>query len=88
MRTTLDIADDVLFAAKGIARREEKSLGQVISELARDAIAQGPSQPSGNRARALRGSEQLATYGVHPLPARGGLVTNELIDRLRDQKGV
>ncbi|MFT4103291.1 MAG: CopG family transcriptional regulator [Burkholderiaceae bacterium] len=38
MRTTLDIADDVLFAAKELARREKKSLGQVISELARRAF--------------------------------------------------
>ena len=27
MRTTLDIADDVLFAAKEVARREKKPLG-------------------------------------------------------------
>ena len=39
MRTTLDIADDVLFAAKELARREKKPLGQVISELARRAFA-------------------------------------------------
>ncbi|MGZ5786494.1 MAG: hypothetical protein ACXWJM_11285 [Ramlibacter sp.] len=89
MRTTLDIEDDVLFAAKEIARREKKSLGQVISDLARRAFAQGsgqppsPKQPSGHRA-----SERLAAYGIRPLPARGVLVTNELIDRLRDEEGV
>ena len=27
MRTTLDIADDVLFAAKDFARRDKKTLG-------------------------------------------------------------
>lgn len=42
MRTTLDIEDDVLFAAREIARREKKSLGQVISELARRAFT-GPA---------------------------------------------
>jgi hypothetical protein len=30
MRTTLDI-DDVLFAAKEIARREKKTIGKVVS---------------------------------------------------------
>jgi hypothetical protein len=35
MRTTLDIEEDVLFAAKDLARREKKTAGQVISELAR-----------------------------------------------------
>ena len=84
MRTTLDIEDDVLFAAKEIARRERKSLGQVISELARRAFA----QPAAG-ARPPRASEPLAKYGIHPLPAREGVVvTNELIDRLRDEEGV
>ena len=88
MRTTLDIEDDVLFAAKEIARREKKSLGQVISDLARRAFAQGPGPSHGKQPRAARVSEPLAAYGIHPLPARGGLVTNELIDRLRDEEGV
>lgn len=85
MRTTLDIEDDVLYAAKEIARREKKSLGQVISELARRAFAQSPARP---QATVLQASEKLATYGIHPLPARGALVTNELIDRLRDEDGI
>lgn len=87
MRTTIDIEDDVLFAAKEIARREKKSLGQVISELARRAFAQ-PGRPSANMPRSPRAAQPLAAYGIHPLPARGGLVTNELIDRLRDEEGV
>jgi hypothetical protein len=31
MRTTLDLDDDVLFAAKEIARREKKTIGKVVS---------------------------------------------------------
>jgi len=31
MRTTLDLDDDVLFAAKEIARREKKTIGKVAS---------------------------------------------------------
>lgn len=89
MRTTLDIEDDVLFAAKEIARREKKSLGQVISALARRAFSQTAGFPPGQQAPASsRASERLAAYGIEPLPARGGLVTNELIDRLRDEEGV
>lgn len=91
MRTTLDIADDVLFAAKELARREKKPLGQIISELARRAFA----QPDGSLGTGdvtsgptPVASEQLATYGIHPLPSRGGLVSNELIDRLRDEEGI
>ena len=91
MRTTLDIADDVLFAAKEVARREKKPLGRVISELARRAFA----QPAGSLPYAKRiektpphVSERIASYGIHPLPARGGLVSNEMVDRLRDQEGI
>ena len=92
MRTTLDIADDVLFAAKEIAQREKKSLGQTISELARHAFTQptdasglySPPAPSGG----LQVSERLASYGISPLPARGGIVSNELIERLRDAEGI
>jgi len=38
MRTTLDIADDVLTAAKAIAREQRRTTGEVVSELARTAL--------------------------------------------------
>jgi hypothetical protein len=76
MRTTLDIADDVLQAAKERARREKKTAGEVISELARSALTAPP--PVGN-ARAPK-----AVHGFRPFPKRGGIVTNELIDTLRE----
>lgn len=90
MRTTLDIADDVLFAAKELARREKKPLGQIISELARRAFAQSESGPEGQAGESAgpQVSERLAAYGIHPLPKRGGIVSNELIDRLRDEEGI
>lgn len=77
MRTTLDIADDVLQAAKERARRENKTAGEVISELARSALTAAPVAP--------RASEPRAHYGLRPFPKRGGIVTNELIDRLREE---
>ena len=92
MRTTLDIADDVLFAAKSIARQEKKSIGQVITELARHSFANAYRYPTAARAdaapAALHVSARLATYGITPLSARGGIVSNELIDRLRDAEGI
>ena len=90
MRTTLDISDDVLFAAKAIAQRDKKSLGQVITELARRAFANpptagaNPAQPAASNLA----SKRLAQHGITPLPARGGIVSNALIDRLRDTEGV
>lgn len=38
MRTTLDIDDDVLQAAKELAAARKKTAGQVLSELARKAL--------------------------------------------------
>lgn len=38
MRTTLDIDDDVLQAAKELAAARKKTAGQVLSELARQAL--------------------------------------------------
>ena len=76
MRTTLDIADDVLQAAKERARREKRTAGEIISELARSAL-NAPSEPT--RAKAPK-----PRHGFRPFPKRGGIVTNELIDRLRE----
>ena len=76
MRTTLDIDDDVLQAAKERAKREGKTAGAVVSELARTALTSGPSAAPANSSRSV--------HGLRPFPKRGGLVTNELIDKLRD----
>jgi len=74
MRTTLSIEDDVLAAAKELAAREGKSLGEVISSLARQAL-----RPK----RAARGRRN----GVPLLPLRpgGARVTPELVNKLHDE---
>lgn len=77
MRTTLDIDDDVLQAAKERARQANSTAGQVISELARRGLTTTPAS------RSVR--EPVAVYGFKPLAPRGGIVTNELIDRLREE---
>ena len=65
MRTTLDIADDVLQAAKELARRQNKTAGEVISDLARAALtAPAPARREAREPRAL--------YGFRPFARRGG----------------
>ena len=76
MRTTLDIDKDVLRAAKALARRRKTTVGAVISGLARQALDTA-STPS-------RASEPEAFHGFRPFPKRGGIVTNELINKLRE----
>jgi hypothetical protein len=41
MRTTLELDDDFLAAAKPLARQRGVTLGQFISELARQSLAAG-----------------------------------------------
>ncbi len=81
MRTTLDIDDDVLAAAKALARRSKRSAGAVISELAR----RGLTEPAARQRATV--SEPKAFYGFRPQPAEGRPVTDELIDRLREDAG-
>ncbi|MDQ2666990.1 MAG: antitoxin [Gemmatimonadota bacterium] len=75
MRTTLDIADDVLAAAKERAKRERKTAGQVISELVRQALT--APQPAAVR-------EPKGVHGFKPFARRGTIITNDLIDQLRN----
>jgi hypothetical protein len=85
MRTTVDIADDVLLAAKEFARREKSSIGAVLSDLARQSLLGRSAAPSSAAATAGR----LAALGIQPLPRRGSaIVSNELIDRIRDEEGI
>jgi len=76
MRTTMNIDEDVLLAAKGLARRDGSSVGAVISELARKGL-NGGSSGDGR-------PEDDGFCGFRPLPKRGRPVTNELVDRLRE----
>lgn len=78
MRTTLDIDDDILQAAKELARAEKKTAGQVLSELAR----KGLTQP---RAESSAGDFKIVD-GIPVIPARGAVVTKELIDRLIEEE--
>ena len=80
MRTTLDIDEDVLNAAKEIGRRLRKTAGEVISDLARRGLIEGAT-----RTAAVK--EPKASYGFAPLPARGVVVTDGLVNRLREDVG-
>ncbi|MDP2794366.1 MAG: hypothetical protein Q8O25_09860 [Sulfurisoma sp.] len=91
MRTTLDIADDVLFAAKDVARREKKTVGQLVSELMRRALSSPAAAHTGDSANPPASNEidtRFREMGFCTLPSRGGIVTNELINQLREREGI
>ena len=92
MRTALDIADDVLVAVKELAQHEKKPLGEVVCDLARQGLAQkavADRTPDDSQVpQTVCASQQLASYGIQPLAARGVMVDTELIDSLRDEEPV
>ncbi|MGI9156483.1 MAG: hypothetical protein ACR2FG_07580 [Marmoricola sp.] len=78
MRTTLRVDDDVLFAVQERARREKRTAGEVLSELARQALT--------GQARSADDHSDSEHHGFAPLPRRGAVISNALIDRLREDE--
>ena len=74
MRTTLNIHDDVLAAARDLAKRNHVNVGKAISTLARDGLRQ-------------EASEKAARNGVPQLPVQrgSGSVSLDAVNRLRDE---
>ena len=88
MRTTLSIEDDVLFAAKSLARREGRSVGEVISDLARQAL-QAPAPSAGATRAPTKLDDQLAALGLAPYRAPDVVVvTQAQVDALREAEGL
>lgn len=85
MRTTLDIDDDLLAAAKELARRQGGTTGQVVSRLLRHALT-GGNVPA---ARSTTRKPPQRVAGFEPFAAKPGVVaTNEQVNALRDAEGV
>lgn len=78
MRTTLTVDDDILLAVQERARREKRTAGQVLSDLARQALTGQHGRPSAPRTP--------GPHGFDPLPHRGAVISNALIDRLREDE--
>lgn len=73
MRTTLDLEEDVLLAAKEIAKQRGNTVGQVLSDLARQALT---------RRASVSTKHGLPLFPVQP---GAGVVTLDLVNRLRDE---
>jgi len=74
VRTTLDIDDDVLQAAKDLAANRRSTAGKVLSDLARQAL-----EPRGRVV--VRNGAPLLPRG----PAGSPKITLDLVNRLRDE---
>jgi len=73
MRTTVDLEEDVLLAAKDIAKQRGNTLGQVLSDLARQALT---------RRAPVSTKHGLPLFPVQP---GAGVVTLDMVNRLRDE---
>jgi hypothetical protein len=71
MRTTLDIDDDVLAAAKELASGQKTTAGKVISDLARKALTHPADR-----------DEPRYRNGLRLMPRTEGIVTPEMVGRL------
>lgn len=74
MRTTLDLAEDVLQAVKEIAAARRTTAGRVLSDLARKALAP-------RRAPRVRNGVPLLARR----PATAPRPTLDLVNKLRDE---
>jgi hypothetical protein len=74
MRTTLDIDNDVLESAKELATQRRTTIGRVVSDLIRIALA-----PRSGSARVRNGVPVL------PKNPRAKLVTPEHVNKLLDE---
>lgn len=74
MRTTLTIDDDVLAAAKELADTQRRSIGEVISSLARNAL-----RPARSSRKMRNGVPLLRTS------ASSQRITSELVRQLGDE---
>lgn len=73
MRTTLDLEEDVLLAAKEIARQRGVSIGKVLSDLARQALSRQDTVTMRNG------------LPLFPIQPEARVVTLELVNQLRDE---
>jgi len=83
MRTTLTIENDVLYAAKEIAQAENRTAGAVISDFFRRGLAAtSPVEPMSDRDRVL------AEFGIQRFGGGETVVTNEDVNRIREELGI
>ncbi len=76
MRTTLDLDEDILKAARSLALERKQGIGKIVSDLAREALQRTPARLKSRK-------------GFPVLPKQKDRVTtNALINRLREEEGI
>ena len=88
MRTTLDLDEDILAAAKSLAKAGQTTAGRIISDTMRRAIQLGLADPSQTMPTKSLAKEPQAVYGFVPLTSSGQqIVTSDMVRATRDDIG-
>ena len=88
MRTTLDLDEDILNAAKSLAKAGQTTAGRIISDTMRRAIQMGLADPSQTIATHSLVMEPQAVHGFVPLTSSGQqIVTSDMVRAIRDDIG-
>lgn len=81
MRTTVTLDDDVYEAAQAHAQATGKRLGQVLSEMARQALT-----PSGQGSK--RSTKKVARFPVFDVPEDARLIPASRVQKAIDKDGL
>ena len=88
MRTTLDLDEDILNAAKSLAKAGQTTAGRIISDTMRRAIQMGLADPSQTMPTKSLAMEPPAVYGFVPLTSSGQqIITSDMVRAIRDDLG-
>jgi hypothetical protein len=88
MRTTFDLDDDVLAAAKALAKVRQTTAGRIISDTMRRAIQLGLADAEPNSDANPGAAPPAHVFGFSPLTAPGHqIVTDVTVRALRDETG-
>ena len=88
MRTTLDLDEDILAAAKSLAKAGQTTAGRIISDTMRRAIQMGLADSSQTIATKSLAMEPQAVHGFMPLTSLGQhIVTSDMVRAIRDDIG-
>ena len=82
MKTTLDLPDDLLMAAKRVAVERRTTLKAMVTQSLRREIGMDKTDlPHGDL-------YEMGRLGFLRLKKRGAKVTSELIDQIREEEGI
>ena len=87
MRTTLDIDEDVLQAAKELAAQEKTTAGKILSRFFRRGL-HVLREEGGEGSRVRETATPKLKDGVPVLRSRGRIVTTEKVREIMEDEGV